>query len=385
MNPNRDSTVDVFRGATVALMILVNNPGSWNHLYSPLAHAPWHGWTLTDLVFPFFLFTVGHAMALTLPARSMDDPSVFSRRWAKRFAVIFGIGLLLNAWPFIRWGDAGVEWRDIETVRIMGVLQRIALCWGVAAVIVYLGGLRAALVSSVLLLLGYWAACVLFAQGADPYSLEGFFGTTIDRHVLGDGHLYRGEGVPFDPEGLASTLPAIAQVLLGYTVGISLIQRDDILAKIRFLLIAGVVAIVAAALWQSLVPINKKLWTPSYVLLTTGLAAITLAALLPASTTARRGIAAPLRFFEVFGRNALLIFALSGFVPRTLSLILIDDGVDGSGRPRSIMLLPWLYRDFFEPLFIDPRASSFAFAVATLFFYWMIADFLHRRRWYFKA
>ena len=147
MTTVRDDSLDVFRGATVAAMILVNNPGTWAHLYAPLAHADWHGWTLTDLVFPFFLFAVGNALALTTSASQQVSDAEFRRRWLQRTLLIFGIGLLLNAWPRVLWGD-------IDALRVMGVLQRIALCWAIAALVIRAGGVRAALGTAVVLLVG---------------------------------------------------------------------------------------------------------------------------------------------------------------------------------------------------------------------------------------
>ena len=195
-------SLDVFRGATVALMILVNNPGSWAHLYPPLAHAPWHGCTPTDLVFPFFLFAVGNALAIVMPRLLAGPASAFWRKVIQRTVLIFAIGLFLNLSPFVRWDEAGqLVPRSLETLRVMGVLQRIALAFGAAAVIVWALGRRgehAALWAAAVLLLGYWAACLLWGAAGDAYSLQGFFGTAIDRALLGDKHLYKGEGVPFE-------------------------------------------------------------------------------------------------------------------------------------------------------------------------------------------
>ncbi len=387
----RDRTLDAFRGATVAAMILVNNPGSWQHLYAPLAHAAWHGWTPTDLVFPFFLFAVGNALALTLPAQLSPATDHFGAKWLRRTLLIFGIGLLLNAWPFLKWDiDGALRLKDFEALRIMGVLQRIALCWAVAALVVRFGGLRGAAITAAGLLVVYPILCLLFAQGADPWSLEGFFGTALDRMLLGEAHLYRGEGVPFDPEGLASTIPAIAQVLIGYLVGTALLRHRHDPALARWLLLAATLAVTAALAAQELVPINKKLWTSTYVLLTSGLAVVAVLMLRVlvqprAPGRAPAPAAAPIRAFEAFGRNALFIFALSGLLPRSLALIRLEDGVDAAGEPRWVTLLPWLYRTCFEPLAADPRTGSLLFAIANLAFYWAIAREMDRRRWYIKV
>jgi predicted acyltransferase len=277
MNP-RFTALDVFRGAAVALMILVNNPGSWAHMYPPLAHAPWHGCTPTDLVFPFFLFAVGNALGFVMPGLQRGPAAVFWAKVAKRTALIFLIGWLLNLSPFVRWDAQGeLVLRSLETLRTMGVLQRIALCWGAAAVIVWACGHRGAGYAAAALLLGYWAACLAWGQPGDPYSLQGFFGTAIDRALLGEAHLYKGEGVPFDPEGLASTVPAIAQVLLGYLAG-TWVQRSkagpELVAR---LFVAALLALVVAYVWQLGFPLNKKIWSSSYVLHTTGLALASLA------------------------------------------------------------------------------------------------------------
>jgi predicted acyltransferase len=393
----RDRALDAFRGATVAGMILVNNPGSWQHLYGPLAHAPWHGCTPTDLVFPFFLFAVGASLALVMPALQRLSAGAFARRVAQRSLLIFGIGLLLNAAPFVRWDEAGaLVARDPETLRVMGVLQRIALCFGAAAVIAWWGGVRAALWAAAVLLVGYWAALWAFAQGPDPYSLEGFFGTALDRALLGPSHLYQGEGVPFDPEGLASTLPAVAQVLLGFVVGVRLARRAADPGWWRPLLVAAAVLVAAGFVWSLALPLNKKIWTPSYVLYTTGLAVLAmaaLAALLDGRPGVRRDFRGPagvlIRGCEAFGRNALLVFALSGLVPRLLSLwrLPAEATLPGADAAAAATLTPlqWLYRHGFEPWSADPRLASFLYAVAMVLAYGLLARALDRRGIYFRA
>ncbi len=378
----RDRALDAFRGATVAAMILVNNPGSWAHLYAPLAHAPWHGCTPTDLVFPFFLFVVGASLALTLPTLRVLSTAAFTRRILQRCLVIFGVGLFLNAAPFVRWDEVGdLVVREADSLRIMGVLQRIALCFGVAAVIAWWGGIRAALCVSAVLLLGYWAAMTVFAQGPDPYSLEGFFGTALDRQLLRPGHLYQGEGVPFDPEGLASTLPAIAQVLLGFVIGSMLSRRREGTAWLGRLLAVAALAVVVGLVWQWALPFNKKIWTPSYVMFTTGLAAAAMA-LTAVVLDDRRVDNALVRGCEAFGRNALLVFALSGLVPRLLSLWRLPDP---SGTTAGLTPLQWLYRHGFEPWFADPRLASLLYAVSLVLAYGVLARALDRRGLYWRA
>jgi len=370
----RDRSLDVFRGATVALMILVNNPGSWDHLYPPLAHAAWHGWTLTDLVFPFFLFAVGYSMALTLPTLRAAGGVTYGSRVLRRTVAIFAIGLFINASPFLRWDEAGqLVLRDFDALRIMGVLQRIALSFGIAALIIWWGDIRAAVSSTVVLLLGYWWACIALATNADAYSLEGFFGTSIDRLVLGASHLYRGEGVPFDPEGLASTIPAVTQVLIGYVAGRWLAQRPRVDDLPWALVVSAIVLFLLAQWWSTVLPINKKLWTPSYVLLTSALALACMALLRPGLAFAGRSFIGT--FCEDFGRNALLIFTLSGLLPRFLNLLLLPDG----STP-----LRFAYREFYAPWF-DPQFASLLFAVTQLWLYWLLVRYFNHRGWYWRV
>lgn len=384
----RFRSLDVFRGATVALMILVNNPGSWSAIYPALAHAPWHGWTATDLVFPFFLFAVGNALALVMPALLNGPATVFWRRVAQRTLLIFAIGLLLNAAPFVRWDAAGeLVPRSWETLRLMGVLQRIALCFGAAAAIVWLAGRRGALIAAGGLLLGYWAACEWLGAPGDVYSLQGWFGTALDRALLGEGHLYRGEGLPFDPEGLASTAPAIAQVLLGWWVG-QWVQRGPLdAALLRRLAAWGLGLVLLAGFWHGLMPINKKIWTSSYVLLTTGLAMGTLALCIGLIEIRRRPLemAGWVRLFEVFGRNPLFIFVLSGLVPRGLSLLRWPAGVNEQGQVLWTSPLPWIHQQVFAGVGSDPRLGSLLFALAHLALYALLAWWLDSRRIYIRV
>jgi predicted acyltransferase len=381
-------SLDVFRGATVALMILVNNPGSWKQVYPQLDHAAWHGCTATDLVFPFFLFAVGNSLALVMPALQAGPAAAFWRRVLRRTALIFAIGLLINASPFVRWDAAGeLVLRPWETLRFMGVLQRIALAFGAAAATLWLAGRKGTPWVAAALLLGYWAACLAFAQGADPYSLEGFFGTTLDRTLLGASHLYKGEGVPFDPEGLASTLPGIAQVLLGCWVG-QMIVGARLDGRLVWRLLGWAAMLLAlAAIWQLQMPLNKKIWTSSYVLWTTGLAMVALAACIQLVEVRPRPLAlwGWARLFEAFGRNPLFVFVLSSLVPRVLWLLRWPKGVDAAGAPQWTSPMPWAYETLFAGLGSDPRLGSLLFACANLALYAALAGWLDRRRIYIRV
>jgi len=203
-------------------MILVNNPGTWAHIYDPLEHAPWHGLTPTDLVFPFFLFAVGNALSFVMPKLQAGGDPVFWKKVIKRSLLIYLVGLFLTWWPFVKWsGDHLVlrHWVDpnnpMAGIRTLGVLARIAICYFFASIIIYYLKPKVAFITGIIFLLGYWALCYLLGDKNDPYSMTGWFGNQVDRKVLGVPHMYTGEGMPFDPEGLMSALPAIVQVIAG--------------------------------------------------------------------------------------------------------------------------------------------------------------------------
>jgi len=303
--------------------------------------------------------------------------------------LIFAIGLALNAAPFVRWDEAGqLVLRDLDTLRLMGVLQRIALCFGAAAALVWwLEGRDRVLWAVAALLLGYWAACLALGAPGDPYSLQGWFGTAVDRALLGTSHLYRGEGVPFDPEGLASTAPAIAQVLLGWWAGDMVVRSKPSAELVARLFLWATALLAVAYLWQLELPLNKKIWTPSYVLLSTGLAMMLLAALIHMVELRARPAEQHVwvRFFEVFGRNPLFVFVLSGFVPRVLALLRWPDGTGADGAPLWTSPLPWTYHHVFAGIGNDPRLGSLLFATANLALYWGLAWWLDRRAVYIRV
>jgi predicted acyltransferase len=284
----------------------------------------------------------------------------------------------------------------------MGVLQRIALCFGAAAAIVWWAKRhtarpqRAVLAVVAVLLLGYQAMCVTLGAPGDPYSLQGWFGTAWDKALLGESHLYRGEGMPFDPEGLASTPPAVAQVLLGWWVGRTLACGAIDARAVARLFAAAVVLGVLAYAWQLGMPLNKKIWTSSYVLLTTSLAMATLAALIHLLNHGTRLDGRPARatggwvaLCTWFGRNPLGLFVLAGLVPRFLGLIRWQAGTAADGSPRWTSPLPWVHEHVAAPIAslvsTDPRLGSLLFALLNLAFYAALAAWLHRRRLYWRV
>lgn len=364
-NPQRNLALDAMRGLTLAAMILVNTPGSWGFLYAPVAHADWHGYTPTDLIFPFFLFIVGAATYFSLRRFEYRPGPEVLRKLAKRVLIIFAIGLFLQAFPFNS---------PLSELRIMGVLQRIALAYGLAALaILYLPrmGLYLAMVA---VLVGYWA--LLYVVGpAQAFSVEGNVVTVVDRALLGSDHLWRGKGVPFDPEGLLSTLPATVNVLVGFVATRWLAQTPDFAVQLRNLIVGGVGLIAAAYLWNLWLPFNKSLWTSSFVLVTSGWALIVLAPFI-ALCRSQLGtrLVQPLR---VYGMNPLFIYALSILWVTCYFLVTLE--FDG----QQMNAYQFLYA-LCRRLIADPYAASLFFAAAHVLWFWLIAYVLYRKRIFIK-
>ena len=407
-------SLDVFRGATVCLMILVNNPGSWSHIYGPLEHADWHGLTPTDLVFPFFLFAVGNAMAFVMPGFEEKGDAYFWKKIIRRSLLIYGIGLFLNWWPFVRWQNdhlVGIGWTwmnaegKLAGIRVLGVLQRIAICYFIGSIIVYYLKVKGSFLVGLILLLLYWLLAYSLGDPTDPYSKAGFFGNSIDEMILTPTHMYSGEpytinGVahPFEPEGLMSTLPAVVNVLFGFLIGDYIRKRGKHIQKLEdsavkgfeiyqtltILFVAAIGFLVAGYMWDLSFPVNKRIWTSSYVVLTTGMATAILATMIYAIEV--KGIKNRItRFFDVFGKNALFVFALSAFLPRGLRLIRIPNGVNDKGQP--VYLSPWnfIYERGYKLIPGDPRIGSLLFALTVILFMWAICYWLDKKKIYIKV
>ncbi len=370
----RFQALDALRGLAIALMILVNTPGSWSAVYSPLLHAPWHGFTFADLVFPGFLFVVGAAMFFALKQATLN--AEWLRKIGKRTLLMFLCGLLLN-WFWLH---------DIATLRIMGVLQRIALCYGLAAVLILLLGslgqgadpeqrqrrIRRQLpLLALLLLCGYWG---LLQLSADPYSVEHNVVRQLDLMIFGAAHLYQGFGMAFDPEGLLSTLPAIVNLLLGYWIAAELSLRKPA-AGVRWLWATGAVLVVLALLLSLMWPINKALWTGSYVLLSGGLLVWLLALMVwLIDIRGASHLAEPLR---IYGTNPLFIYMLSWIWAVVLSSLLVwqQDGQMMSAYQYGFELLAALMPD---------KLASLLFAVAHVLLFWLLSYWLYRRQIFIK-
>lgn len=390
---NRYYSLDTFRGATVALMILVNNPGSWSYMFSPVSHAKWHGCTPTDLVFPFFLFAVGNAMAFVIPNLQKKGSNTFWKKVLKRSLLIFAIGLLLNWSPFVMYVGDNLnlktwEWTNakdnsVSGIRVFGVLQRIAICYLLASIMAFYLKPKFAFIVAITILLIYWVLSFLLGSPFDPYSLSGFWGTKIDLALVGLPHIYKGEGVPFDPEGLVSTIPSVIQVLFGYFIGTYIQQKGKTYEMLSNLLLIGILFMTIGYCWDLVYPINKKIWTSSYTIYTTGLAIVTLGILIYLiEFKEKKGVWSS--FFDVFGKNALFIFVLSGFLPRLLGLIRITN-TDSSINKPYLGPLEWFYHNICKNVTSDLRVGSLLYAIIMILFYWIIVYFMDKRKIYIKV
>lgn len=333
--PPRIPALDAFRGFTVAAMLLVNNPGSWGAIYPPLRHAAWHGWTPTDLIFPFFLFVVGVTTEL-----APKQPRGILRRGALIFLCGFALHLLAS--------------RDLATVRIMGVLQRIGIVYVCAAFLAYRCSRRVLIAITIAILFGYWAISML-APLAPP---EATLAAQIDRAVFTEAHLWK-QSKTWDPEGLLSTVPAIATALIGILVTPWVRSRE-----VKMLTICGLAMLAAGLAWGVLFPINKPLWTSSYVLLSAGAACIVLSVWM---------WKLPARPFDTFGVNPLVAFVGSGLMATLLGTIRVGES----------SLKGWSYRELFKPFF-PPELASLLWALLFVAVWYAILRIMQRRRVYIR-
>jgi predicted acyltransferase len=377
-------------------MILVNNPGSWSAIYDPLEHAAWHGCTPTDLVFPFFLFAVGNAMSFVMPRLQAGGDAIFWKKVIRRTLLIFMIGLLLNWSPFFEWHNNHLifrQWRDPfnpdNGIRILGVLQRIAICYFFASVIVYYTKQRGALYFSIVLLLGYWVLTAMLGKAGDPYSMTGYFGRDVDLAILHKQHMLHldkvdGKVFHFDYEGITSTLAAIVQVIFGYLIGDYIQKKGKTQEMLNNLFVAGVVFIFAGFCWDMVFPINKKIWSSSYTVYTTGLALMVIAVMIHLIEFKQyKGF--PTRFFDVFGKNPLFIFVLSGFLPRLQGLIRIPNGLNDKGVPVYMSPFKWFYENICKLMPGPEQNASLIYAIFMIIFYWAICYWLDKRKIYIKV
>jgi predicted acyltransferase len=369
---NRLLSLDVFRGMTVAGMVLVNNPGSWAAIYWPLEHAPWNGWTPTDLIFPFFVFIVGVSIAFAFAKRietSQSQRDLYFKI-ARRTLIIFGLGLLLAAIPYF----------PLSTLRIPGVLQRIAVCYFFASIIFLKTRWRSQVVIVISLCVVYWFLMTRInvpGYGVGDLGMEGNLAAFIDRKILGP-HIWKA-GRVYDPEGILSTIPAIATALIGVLTGSWLRTEKTRSEKVAGMFVGGAVCVAIGWAWNAWFPINKALWTSSYVFFTGGLALQFLA--LCYWLIDIQGYKRWAKPFEIFGVNALPLFFFSGLLAKAMI-----DRHWNFVRPAGTKGNLWSFIfDHGFATWLEPKNASLAFALCYILFWLFLMWLLYRKRIFIKV
>ena len=429
LNQGRLISLDVFRGITIAGMTLVNNPGTWSTIYSPLKHAEWHGITPTDYIFPFFLFIVGAAIPIAFAKRLKEGPSRdIYYKILSRGAKIFALGLVIYAIPFFRWGETDLSqfwkiliaigfsatlylylvdklsaaaialgitaaliivfylagthfvWMDLATVRIPGVLQRIAVCYVIASIIFLNTSWKQQVIIGVAILIAYWLLMTLIpVPGCAVTTIDDKacnLAAYLDRTILTSDHLWSAAKV-FDPEGILSTLPSIVTTMCGALTGKWLIEDLDRVEKANGIFFAGTILTAAGWSWSLLFPLNKALWTSSFVLYTAGLALLTLGVCYWLIDVKRMSWWT--KPFVIFGVNALALYVFSGILSNLLGAIAIVSA-DGT----SISLQEWIYNTLFLS-WADPINASLLYGLAYVGFWLLMMWVLYRKRIFIKV
>lgn len=372
-SPVRYLSLDVLRGMTVALMIVVNSPGNWSAIYAPFKHAAWHGFTLTDLIFPTFLFVVGNAISFSF--RKIEDLGTGEAivRIGKRSMIIFLIGWLLNYFPFFNFDVKPIAFLHPWDVRLFGVLQRIALCYFFASLIIYRWRNTIVLVLiSIIILLAYWAVLNSFGSNNDPFSLGNNAVTRSDNFLFNANILYQGFGISFEPEGLLSTLPAIVNVLAGYMTGKFLRSNGNRKSTALRLCAVSAALLLLAVSWNTVFPINKPIWTSSYVLFSLGWDILITATLI--FIIDLMAIRKWTYFFEVFGKNPLFIYILAWVILSALYLV-----------PLGRSTLPSLFYNELLMAYFSEKTSSLIFAITYMLLLWSIGLVLDRKKIYVRV
>ncbi|MGJ7031566.1 acyltransferase family protein [Niabella hirudinis] len=362
--PVRFLALDVFRGLTICFMIIVNTGGP--NPFQELRHAQWNGFTLTDLVFPSFLFAVGTAISFSKTKWEQQPSRTVVTKILKRTVLLFLIGYLMYWLPFVKVDPQNhIHPFPIDETRIFGVLQRIALCYGIGALLIYYCQRKTILYTCAGLLLGYWLLATVFGD----YTLNGAAATKLDILTLTPQHLYKkGPENAFDPEGLLSTLPAIVNVLIGCLAGAHIKKNAKSYEMLALLAIAGFLLLSLGYLWNLVFPINKKLWTSSFVCLTSGLDCLIIATILYAVDF--KGKRAGASFFEIFGKNALFIYLLSEVVP-----ILLSSFYTAGGQS--------LFKAFYNVTFGQlgtGHIPSLLWSVSFMLLCWLVGYVLYKRK-----
>lgn len=363
---------------TICFMIIVNTAGGPS--YWPLDHAAWNGFTPTDLVFPTFLFVVGNAMSFTMRRYEAQGNAAVLSKIFRRTALIFLCGFLLYWFPFFHLTNTGWAFKPLSHTRILGVLQRIALCYCIASLMIHFLPKSAVVTLSVIFLLGYWFLAWYFGDPGGvspdsvtgPFTLHGNADLKLDRLILGDDHLYHGEGFPFDPEGILSTLPAIVNVIAGYYAGLFVQKNATQLKAIWTMAGIGVLLIGLAWLWNPVFPVNKKIWTSSFVLNTIGIDLILLAVLIQVIDF--WNLKAWTGFFTTVGKNPLAIYLLSELLIVILDMIQIAPGVNLTG---------WIITHS-TGLIRPIKFGSLCFAVGYMLICWGVGKWMEVKKIYIR-
>ena len=364
MDNQRFTSLDIFRGMTICLMIIVNTPGDGDFTFAPLLHATWNGFTPADLVFPSFLFAVGNAMSFVQPQWDKLSNATVLFKIFKRTAIIFLIGYLMYWFPFTG---------PLSDTRILGVLQRIALCYGIGSIIIFYMHERVVVVLSAVLLLLYWYISIHFGDPGDPLSIHGNAGYRFDTWLMGEAHQYQGEGFAFDPEGWLSTLPAIVNVLIGYRVGRFIQEKGKSYEGLAHLFMWGAGFIFLAFMWNYQFPINKKLWTSSFVMLTIGLDMVIIGTIIYRVELQRQLQFSS--FFTVFGKNPLVIYLFSELLATCLNTIKGPGGADS--------MYSWIYQNTFAHF--APYWGSLGFAFSFMLVCWLLGYILDKYKIYIRV
>lgn len=384
--PQRLLALDILRGITIAGMILVNNPGSWGHIYAPLAHAEWHGLTPTDLVFPFFMYIMGISTYFSL--RKYDFKFSGATLWkiCRRTVVIFAIGLAI-AWfgMFLRGITSGKALAEavftFDHIRILGVMPRLAICYGFGSLIALALSKKALPWFIAGMLVVY--AVILFIGNGFEFASNNVI-AVVDNAVLGPDHMYTdhvaGESLKFDPEGLLSTLPSIAHMLIGFVCGGLIVGTKDNNLRINKLFIIGTILTFSGFLLDFCIPINKKIWSPTFVLTTCGLAASFLGLLIWIIDI--KGYRRWCRFFEAFGINPLFMYCLGAVLSIIIGAIKVPYAAVESGVTT---LKGWIYQAVLMPACADNATlASLCFAILFVLLNWCIGDILYKKKIYIK-
>jgi predicted acyltransferase len=372
-------SLDAFRGATIAGMILVNNPGTWSEIYPQLRHAAWNGWTFTDWIFPFFLWIVGVAMTYSFAKRKEagDPKGKLLLHVARRALIIFGFGLFLAGFPFGLLFDHHFS---LSTIRIPGVLQRIAVCYFFASLIYLYSGWRSQVAWIVGLLAGYWLLVKLVpvpGYGAGVLEPTGSLCWWIDSNLLA-GHTWRGAPVPgFDPEGILSTIPALGTTLFGVLTGSWLRSDRSKEEKTAWMFVAGNLLLLLGATLDMWLPINKNLWTSSYSVFMAGWASICLAMFYWIIDV--KGYAKWATPFVIYGLNAITVFVLAGVVGRLLGLVHVAQP-DGT----STSLQRYIFETFYLPI-ASPINASLLYAITFILVMFLVVWFMWKKKWFLKV